>query len=108
MAVQDFIRDRFAAHYQADAPLHALPVRARGRRRQPVWRGRLPQRGGAAAEHYLDEPIEDLIAARVGTTVERVDGREVALMARPCLLIACADVAAVTGALRASSLARWR
>lgn len=32
-------------------------------------------------EHYLDEPIEDLIAARVGTSVERADVVEVGNLA---------------------------
>lgn len=83
-AVQDFVRDRFAAHYQAsvhhfmpclfgleadDGSLHGA-VGCRSAATQPLF-----------LEHYLDEPIEDLIAARSGEMVERADVVEVGNLA---------------------------
>lgn len=83
-AVQDFIRERFAAHYQAsvrhfmpclfgleadDGSLHGA-VGCRSAATQPLF-----------LEHYLDEPIEDRIATRAGTTVDRADVVEVGNLA---------------------------
>ena len=83
-AVQDFIRDRFAAHYQADVR-HFMPCLFGLEADDGSLHGAVGCRSAATQalflEHYLDEPIEDLIAARVGTTVERADVVEVGNLA---------------------------
>lgn len=83
-AVQDFIRDRFAAHYQADVR-HFMPCLFGLEADDGSLHGAVGCRSAATQplflEHYLDEPIEDLIAARVGTTVDRTDVVEVGNLA---------------------------
>ena len=83
-AVHDFIRDRFAAHYQADVR-HFMPCLFGLEADDGSLHGAVGCRSAATQalflEHYLDEPIEDLIAARVGTTVERADVVEVGNLA---------------------------
>ena len=83
-AVQDFIRDRFAAHYQADVR-HFMPCLYGLEADDGSLHGAVGCRSAATQplflEHYLDEPIEDLIAARVGTTVDRTDVVEVGNLA---------------------------
>lgn len=83
-AVQDFIRDRFAAHYQADVR-HFMPCLFGLEADDGSLHGAVGCRSAATQalflEHYLDEPIEDLIAARVGTSVERADVVEVGNLA---------------------------
>lgn len=83
-AVQDFIRDRFAAHYQADVR-HFMPCLFGLEADDGSLHGAVGCRSAATQalflEHYLDEPIEDLIAARVGTTVGRADVVEVGNLA---------------------------
>ena len=83
-AVEDFVRERFAAHYQArvrhfmprlfaleaaDGSLHGA-VGCRSAAVQPLF-----------LERYLDEPIEHVIAARSGEAVERADVVEVGNLA---------------------------
>ena len=84
VAVQDFIRDRFAAHYQADVR-HFMPCLYGLEADDGSLHGAVGCRSAAVQplflEHYLDEPIEDLIAARVGTSVERADVVEVGNLA---------------------------
>ena len=83
-AVQDFIRDRFAVHYQANVR-HFMPCLFGLEADDGSLHGAVGCRSAATQalflEHYLDEPIEDLIAARVGTTVERADVVEVGNLA---------------------------
>jgi hypothetical protein len=83
-AVQDFIRDRFAAHYQADVR-HFMPCLFGLEAADGSLHGAVGCRSAATQplflEHYLDAPIEDLIAARAGTTVERADVVEVGNLA---------------------------
>ena len=83
-AVHDFIRDRFAAHYQADVR-HFMPCLFGLEADDGSLHGAVGCRSAAVQplflEHYLDEPIEDLIAARVGTSVERADVVEVGNLA---------------------------
>ena len=83
-AVHDFIRDRFAAHYQADVR-HFMPCLFGLEADDGSLHGAVGCRSAATQplflEHYLDEPIEDLIAARVGTTVDRTDVVEVGNLA---------------------------
>ena len=83
-AVQGFIRDRFAAHYQADVR-HFMPCLFGLEADDGSLHGAVGCRSAATQplflEHYLDEPIEDLIAARVGTTVDRTDVVEVGNLA---------------------------
>ena len=83
-AVQGFIRDRFAAHYQADVR-HFMPCLFGLEADDGSLHGAVGCRSAATQalflEHYLDEPIEDLIAARVGTSVERADVVEVGNLA---------------------------
>ena len=84
VAVQDFIRDRFAAHYHADVR-HFMPCLFGLEADDGSLHGAVGCRSAATQalflEHYLDEPIEDLIAARVGTTVDRTDVVEVGNLA---------------------------
>lgn len=83
-AVQDFVRDRFAAHYQADVR-HFMPCLFGLEADDGSLHGAVGCRSAATQplflERYLDEPIEDLIAARAGTTVERADVVEVGNLA---------------------------
>ena len=83
-AVHDFIRDRFAAHYQANVR-HFMPCLFGLEADDGSLHGAVGCRSAATQalflEHYLDEPIEDLIAARVGTTMDRTDVVEVGNLA---------------------------
>lgn len=83
-AVQDFVRDRFAAHYQADVR-HFMPCLFGLEADDGSLHGAVGCRSAATQplflERYLDESIEDLIAARAGTTVERADVVEVGNLA---------------------------
>ena len=83
-AVQDFIRERFAAHYQADVR-HFMPCLFGLEADDGSLHGAVGCRSAATQplflERYLDESIEDLIAARAGTTVERADVVEVGNLA---------------------------
>ena len=57
-------------------------------------------------EHYLDEPIEDLIAARAGTTVERADVVEVGNLAARGAGLSRLLIVALTRLLAAEGV-RW-
>ena len=83
-AVQGFIRERFAAHYQADVR-HFMPCLFGLEADDGSLHGAVGCRSAAVQplflERYLDEPIEDLIAARANTTVARADVVEVGNLA---------------------------
>ena len=83
-AVQDFIRDRFAAHYQADVR-HFMPCLFGLEADDGSLHGAVGCRSAAVQplflERYLDEPIEHVIAARSGEAVERADVVEVGNLA---------------------------
>ena len=83
-AVHDFIRDRFAAHYQADVR-HFMPCLYGLEADDGSLHGAVGCRSAAVQplflERYLDEPIEHVIAARSGEAVERADVVEVGNLA---------------------------
>ena len=83
-AVQDFIRDRFAAHYRADVR-HFMPCLFGLEADDGSLHGAVGCRSAAVQplflERYLDEPIEHAIAARSGEIVERADVVEVGNLA---------------------------
>ena len=83
-AVHDFIRDRFAAHYQADVR-HFMPCLFGLEADDGSLHGAVGCRSAAVQplflERYLDEPIEHVIAARSGEAVERADVVEVGNLA---------------------------
>jgi hypothetical protein len=83
-AVQDFVRDRFAAHYQANVQ-HFMPCLYGLEADDGSVHGAVGCRSAAVQplflERYLDEPIEDAIAARTGQTVLRADVVEVGNLA---------------------------
>ena len=83
-AVQDFIRDRFAAHYQANVR-HFMPCLFGLEADDGSLHGAVGCRSAAVQplflERYLDEPIEHVIAARSGEIVERADVVEVGNLA---------------------------
>jgi hypothetical protein len=83
-AVQDFIRDRFAAHYRADVR-HFMPCLFGLEADDGSLHGAVGCRSAAVQplflERYLDEPIEHAIAARSGESVERADVVEVGNLA---------------------------
>ena len=83
-AVHDVIRDRFAAHYQADVR-HFMPCLFGLEADDGSLHGAVGCRSAAVQplflERYLDEPIEHVIAARSGEIVERADVVEVGNLA---------------------------
>jgi hypothetical protein len=83
-AVQDFIRDRFATHYQANVQ-HFMPCLYGLEADDGSLHGAVGCRSAAVQplflERYLDEPIEHAIAARSGEIVERADVVEVGNLA---------------------------
>ena len=83
-AVQDFIRDRFAVHYQANVR-HFMPCLFGLQADDGSLHGAVGCRSAAVQplflERYLDEPIEHVIAARSGEIVERADVVEVGNLA---------------------------
>lgn len=83
-AVQDFIRNRFAAHYQANVR-HFMPCLFGLEADDGSLHGAVGCRSAAVQplflERYLDEPIEHVIAARSGEIVERADVVEVGNLA---------------------------
>lgn len=83
-AVQDFIRDRFAAHYQANVR-HFMPCLFGLEADDGSLHGAVGCRSAAVQplflERYLDEPIEHVIAARSGEIVDRADVVEVGNLA---------------------------
>lgn len=83
-AVQDFVRDRFAAHYQANVQ-HFMPCLYGLEADDGSVHGAVGCRSAAAEplflERYLDAPIEDVIAARTGEAVHRADVVEVGNLA---------------------------
>lgn len=83
-AVQDFIRDRFATHYQANVQ-HFMPCLYGLEADDGSLHGAVGCRSAAVQplflERYLDEPIEHAIAARSGESVERADVVEVGNLA---------------------------
>ena len=83
-AVHDFIRDRFAAHYQANVR-HFMPCLFGLEADDGSLHGAVGCRSAAVQplflERYLDEPIEHVIAARSGEAVERADVVEVGNLA---------------------------
>ncbi len=83
-AVQDFIRDRFAAHYQANVR-HFMPCLFGLEADDGSLHGAVGCRSAAVQplflERYLDEPIEHVIAARSGEVVDRADVVEVGNLA---------------------------
>ena len=83
-AVQDFIRDRFAAHYQADVR-HFMPCLFGLEADDGSLHGAVGCRSAAVQplflERYLDEPIEHVITARSGEAAERADVVEVGNLA---------------------------
>ena len=73
-AVEDFVRERFAAHYQARVRqfmprLFALEAADGSLHGAVGCRGAAEQ--GLFLERYLDEPVESVIARRTGERVER-------------------------------------
>lgn len=83
-AVQDFIRDRFAVHYQANVR-HFMPCLFGLEADDGSLHGAVGCRSAAVQplflERYLDEPIEHVIAARSGEVVDRADVVEVGNLA---------------------------
>ena len=83
-AVHDFIRDRFAEHYQANVR-HFMPCLFGLEADDGSLHGAVGCRSAAVQplflERYLDEPIEHVIAARSGEAVERADVVEVGNLA---------------------------
>ena len=83
-AVQDFIRDRFAAHYQASVH-HFMPCLFGLEADDGSLHGAVGCRSAAVQplflERYLDEPIEHVITARSGEAAERADVVEVGNLA---------------------------
>lgn len=83
-AVQDFIRDRFAVHYQANVR-HFMPCLFGLEADDGSLHGAVGCRSAAVQplflERYLDEPIEHVIAARSGEIVDRADVVEVGNLA---------------------------
>ena len=73
-AVEDFVRERFAAHYQARVR-HFMPRLFALEAADGSLHGAVGCRGAAEQglflERYLDEPVESVIARRTGERVER-------------------------------------
>ncbi|HRP22866.1 MAG TPA: thermostable hemolysin [Thauera sp.] len=108
-AVQDFIRDRFAAHYQADVR-HFMPCLFGLEADDGSLHGAVGCRSAAVQplflERYLDESIEDAIAARSGERVERADVVEVGNLAARGAGLSRLLIVALTRLLAAEGV-RW-
>ncbi|MFU2487884.1 thermostable hemolysin [Thauera sp. WH-1] len=108
-AVQGFIRERFAAHYQADVR-HFMPCLFGLEADDGSLHGAVGCRSAVVQplflERYLDEPIEDLIAARAGMTVARADVVEVGNLAARGAGLSRLLIVALTRLLAAEGV-RW-
>lgn len=108
-AVQDFVRDRFAAHYQANVQ-HFMPCLYGLEADDGSVHGAVGCRSAAVQplflERYLDEPIEDAIAARTGQAVIRADVVEVGNLAARGAGMSRLLIVALTRLLAAEGV-RW-
>lgn len=108
-AVEDFVRERFAAHYQARVR-HFMPRLFALEAADGSLHGAVGCRGAAEQglflERYLDEPVERVIARRTGARVEREGIVEVGNLAAHGAGTARLLIIALTRILAAEGL-RW-
>lgn len=108
-AVEDFVRERFAAHYQARVR-HFMPRLFALEAADGSLHGAVGCRGAAEQglflERYLDEPVESVIARRTGERVEREGVVEVGNLAAHGAGTARLLIIALTRILAAEGL-RW-
>lgn len=109
VAVQDFIRDRFAQHYQANVQ-HFMPCLYGLEAEDGSVHGAVGCRSAAGQplflERYLDEPVEYAIAARAGSAVARADVVEVGNLAARGAGMSRLLIVALTRLLAAEGV-RW-